>query len=70
MNEAKKDGLNTTVDKKNYTLNDAESLLKGLRSKEMVGSEFKERYNNIANNANTIANSKVTRNDRNFSTVK
>ena len=36
----------------------------------MVGSEFNERYNNIANNTNAIANSKATRNDRNFSTVK
>ena len=32
--------------------------------------EFKERYNNIANNGNIIANSKATKKKRNFSTVK
>ena len=32
--------------------------------------EFKERYNNIANNANIIANSKATKKERNFSTVE
>ena len=46
------------------------NLLKNLRSREMDEREFKERYNNIANNANIIANSKATKKERNFSTVE
>ena len=44
VTKTKKSGLKTSIDKKEFTLVNAESLLKGLINRKINGSEFKKRY--------------------------
>ena len=46
--EAKNNGLKANVDGEEITLDKAESLLKDMSSKKINRHEFKEKYNDIA----------------------
>ena len=57
VTKAKNEGLRTNVDGREITIDNVESLLKDL------GNEFKNRYNDIVNDAETIADKPtITRN--------
>ena len=47
VTEVENNKLKTSVGKKEFTLDDTESLLKGLINRKINGSEAKERYNKI-----------------------
>ena len=61
VTEAKNNKLKTRVDKKEFTLDNAESLLKGLVSGKIDGNEGKERYNKIVDDVNAILKAKITK---------
>ena len=57
VTKAKNEGLRTNVDGREITIDNVESLLKDL------GNEFKNRYNDIVNDVETIADKPtITRN--------
>ena len=62
VTEAKNNKLKTRVDKKEFTLDDAESLPKGLVNGKIDGSEAKERCNKIIDDVNVILKAKITKN--------
>ena len=65
--EAKNNGLKANVDGEEITLDKAESLLKDMSSKKMNGHEFKEKYNDIAEDVKKILNKQsVTTNEVNM----
>ena len=58
------DGLRINVDGREITLDNTESLLKDLGNAILDGHEFKNRYNNIANDVEAIVNKPlITRNE-------
>ena len=74
VTEVKKNKLKTSLDGKEFTLDDAESLLEGIINRKTNGSEAKERYNNIDDDIFIILKSKVTKNqkknNKHFNTVR
>ena len=63
VTKAKIDGLKTNADGREITLDNAESLLKDLGNGILDGREFKIRYNDIANDVESIVNNPIiTRN--------
>ena len=54
ITKAKNDGLKTNVDVKEITLDNAGSLLKSIASAKISNSEFKKKYNNIADDVDAI----------------
>ena len=56
VTKAKNDRLRTNVDGREITLDNTESLLKDLGNGTLDGHEFKNRYNDIANNVEAIVN--------------
>ena len=54
ITEAKNDGLKTNVDGREIALDNAESLLKGIASWKINGSEFKREYNNIVDDVEAM----------------
>ena len=56
VTKAKNEGLRTNVDGREVTLDNAESLLKDLGKGKLDGHDFKNRYNNIANDIESIEN--------------
>ena len=54
--EAKNEGLETNLDAKEITRDNTESLLKELGKVILDGHEFKNRYNNVANDVEAIVN--------------
>ena len=75
ITEAKSNGLKANVDGEEITLDKAESLLKDISSKKMNGHEFKEKYNDLVEDAKKILNIQpLTTNEenmiKNFITVK
>ena len=61
VTEAKNNKLKTNTNKKEFTLDNAESLLKGLINGKIDGSEAKERYNKIVDSVDTILKAEVTK---------
>ena len=75
ITEAKNNGLKANVDGEEIALDKAKSLLKDISSKKMNGHEFKEKYNDIVEDAKKILNIQpLTTNEenmiKNFITVK
>ena len=75
VTKAKNEGLRTNVDGREITLDNVESLLKDLGNGLVRGHEFKNRYNDIVNDVETIADKPtITRNrkknSKNCVTVK
>ena len=66
VTEAKNDGININVDGREITLDNAESLLKGVGSGKIEGHEFKEKYNNIVDDVEKILNRSHTRSQENL----
>ena len=65
--EAKNNGLKANVDGEEIALDKAECLLKDMSSKKMNGHEFKEKYNDIAEDVKKILNKQsVTTNEVNM----
>ena len=63
VTKAKNEGLKTNVDGREITLDNTENLLKDLGNGILDGHEFKNRYNDIANDVKAIVNkSPLTRN--------
>ena len=63
VTKAKNDRLRTNVDGREITLDNTESLLKDLGNGILDGHEFKNRYNDIANDVQAIVNRPIiTRN--------
>ena len=63
VTKAKNEGLRTNVDGREITLDNTESLLKDLGNGILNRHEFKNRYNNIADDIEAIVNKpKITRN--------
>ena len=63
VTKAKNEGLKTNVDGREITLGNTENLLKDLGNGILDGHEFKNRYNDIANDVKAIVNkSPLTRN--------
>ena len=56
VTEAKNNGLRTNVDGKEITLDNAESLVKGVGSGKIDKREFKKKYNDIADDVEKILN--------------
>ena len=56
ITEAKNNGLKTDVNGEEITLDKAKSLLKGVGSGKIDAHEFKEKYNDIVNDAKKILN--------------
>ena len=56
VTEAKNNGLKTSVDGREITLDNIGSLLKDVGSGEIDGSQYKKEYNNIVNDADVIVN--------------
>ena len=54
ITEGKNNGLKADVDGEEITLDKAESLLKGISSKKVDKSEFKEKYKDIVNDVEKI----------------
>ena len=54
ITEAKNDGLKTNVDGREIALDNAESLLKGIASGKINGSEFKREYKNIVDDVEAM----------------
>ena len=54
ITEAKSNGLKADVDGEEITLDQAESLLKGISSKKRNRHEFKEKYNDIVDDVEKI----------------
>ena len=67
ITEAKNNGLKINVDRKEITLDKAESLLKRVGSGKIDGHEFKEKYNNIVDDVEKILNrSMLSKNQNNM----
>ena len=66
VTEAKNDGININVDGREITLDNAESLLKGVGSGKIEGHKFKEKYNNIVDDVEKILNRWHTRSQENL----
>ena len=63
ITKAKNDGLKTNVDGREITLDNAESLLKGLASRKINECEYKKEYNNTVVDVEAIVqNSTIKRN--------
>ena len=63
VTEAKNDGLKSNLDGREITLDNTENLLRDLGSGKIDIHEFKEKYNNIADDVEKIINSPtITRN--------
>ena len=63
VTKAESEGLRTNVDGREITLDNIENLLKDLGNGILDGHEFKNRYNDIANDVKAIVNkSPLTRN--------
>ena len=63
VTKAKNEELKTSVDGKEITLDNTESLLKDLGNGILDKHEFKRKYNNIVDDAEAIVNNKIiTRN--------
>ena len=63
ITKAKNDGLKTNVDGREITLDNAESLLKGLASRKINESKYKKEYNNTVVDVEAIVqNSTIKRN--------
>ena len=56
VTEAKNNGLKTSVDGREITLDKIESLLKDVGSRKIDGSLYKKEYNNIVNDVDVIVN--------------
>ena len=56
VTKTKNEGLKTNVDEREITLDNTENPLKDLGNETLDGHEFKNRYNNIANDAEAIVN--------------
>ena len=56
VTKAKNEGLRTNEDGREITLDNSESLLKDLGNRILDRHEFKNRYNNIVNDAEAIVN--------------
>ena len=54
ITKAKNDGLKSNLYGKEITLDNAESLLKGIASGKINGSEFKKAYNNIVDDVELV----------------
>ena len=67
VTEAKNDGFITNVDGREITLDNAESLLKGIASGKINGNEFKRENNDIVDDVEPILqNSMLTRSQENM----
>ena len=65
VTKAKNEGLRTDVDGRQITLDNTENFLKDLGNRILDRPEFKNRYNNIANDVETIVNRSIaTRNKK------
>ena len=65
VTKAKNKGLRTNIDRREITLDNTESLLKNLGNGILDRHEFKNRYNDIANDAEVVVNrSIITRNKK------
>ena len=65
--KAKSDGLKTDVDGREITLDNTESLLKGIASGKINGNEFKRENNDIVDDVEPILqNSMLTRSQENM----
>ena len=60
VTKAKNKGLRINVDGKEITLNNTESSLKDLGNGMLDGHEFKNRFNDIVNDVEAIANKPIT----------
>ena len=56
VTKTKNEGLKTSVDEREITLDNTENSLKDLGNEILDGHEFKNRYNNIANDVEAIVN--------------
>ena len=54
ITKAKNDWLKTNVDKREITLDNAESSLKGIANGKINGGEFKREYSNVVNDIEAI----------------
>ena len=72
VTEVKKNKLKTSLDGKEFTLDDAESLLEGIISRKIDETEAKIRYNDIVDDVDTKLKSykKSKKNSKHFNTVK
>ena len=74
VTETKKNKLKTSVDGKEFILDNAESLLKDISNGKIDGSKFRERHINIIYDVEIMLKLKVPKNrkknSRNFITVK
>ena len=67
ITKAKSDGLKTDVDGREITLDNTESLLKGIASGKINGNEFKRENNDIVDDVVPILqNSMLTRSQENM----
>ena len=66
ITEAKNSGLKINVDGREITLYKVESLLKGVGSRKIDKHEFKEKHNDIADDAEKILNNPYTRSKENM----
>ena len=65
VTKAKNEGLRTNVDGREITVDDVESLLKDLGNGIVGGSEFKNRYNDIVGDIETLVEkATITRNKK------
>ena len=60
VTEAKNNGFKTNVDGREITLDNAESLLKGIGSGKINKREFKKKYNNIADDVEKIPSRSIS----------
>ena len=60
VTKAKNKGLRINVDGKEITLDNTESSLKDLGNGMLDGHEFKNRFNDIVNDVEAIANKPIT----------
>ena len=61
ITKGKERKLKTTIDGKEFTLDDAEILVEDMINEKNLKSEAKKRYNNTVDDVNTIIKSKTTK---------
>ena len=61
ITKGKERKLKTTIDGKEFTLDDAEILVEDMINEKKFKSEAKKRYNNTVDDVNTIIKSKTTK---------
>ena len=61
ITKGKERKLKTTIDGKEFTLDDAEILVEDMINEKNFKSEAKKRYNNTVDDVNTIIKSKTTK---------